>query len=253
MKTSGARQAALAGSLPNPAALAGEGRVGAQRKGGKIGAAGEGQRATNPVADAIVVLGCRPSARLMRRLECGIRLLQGDAAPLLLLSGGGDGPVPEAEIMRRMALDSGVPEAALVVEPGSRDTVENARETARLLRSRGGRSVVLVSDRVHLPRAALLFRLAGLRVAGRAGVPPPSIRWEIRTAMRECMKLPGSLGWAFLGTGRRRSSRQRSAQPRAESEAGQAVPRQQGEAQRKAAAQQTQSGDAHAGSEQSHC
>ena len=211
-----------------------------------------GNERRNPVADAIVVLGCRPSARLMRRLECGIRLLQGGVAPLLLLSGGGDGPVPEAEIMRRMALDSGVPEAALVVEPGSRDTIENARETARLLRSRGGRSVVLVSDRVHLPRAALLFRLAGLRVACRAGVPPPSIRWEIRTAMRECMKLPGSLGRAFLGTGRRRSSMRRSAQPRAESEAGQAVPRQQGEAQRKAAAQQKRPGNAHASSEQSH-
>jgi uncharacterized SAM-binding protein YcdF (DUF218 family) len=105
----------------------------------------------------------------MRRLDCGIRLLQAGAAPLLLLSGGGSGPVPEAEIMRRMALARGVPDAALLVEPRSRDTVENARESARLLRPRGGRSVVLVSDRVHLPRAALLFRLAGLRVAGRVG------------------------------------------------------------------------------------
>ena len=124
-----------------------------------------------------------------------IRLLQEGAAPLLLLSGGGDGPVPEAEIMRRMALARGVPEAALLVEPGSRDTVENARETARLLRSRGGRSVLLVSDRAHLPRAALLFRLAGLRVAGRAGVPPPSIRWEIERRdprMREAARKPGA-------------------------------------------------------------
>jgi uncharacterized SAM-binding protein YcdF (DUF218 family) len=149
------------------------------------------------------VLGCRPSARLTRRLDCGVRLLQWGVAPLLLLSGGGNGPVPEAEIMRRMALARGVPEAALLVEPRSRDTVENARETARLLRSRGARSVVLVSDRVHLPRAALLFRLAGLRVAGRVGVPPPSIRWEIGTRIRECMKLPRSLARVFLGTGPR--------------------------------------------------
>jgi uncharacterized SAM-binding protein YcdF (DUF218 family) len=111
--------------------------------------------------------------------------------------------VPEAEIMRRMALDSGVPEAALLVEPGSRDTVENARETARLLRSRGARSVVLVSDRVHLPRAALLFRFAGLHLAGCVGVPPPSIRREIGAAIRECVKLPGSLVRALLATGPR--------------------------------------------------
>jgi len=156
-----------------------------------------------PITDAVVVLGCRPSARLMRRLDRGIQLFQGGAAPLLLLSGGGAGPVPEAELMRRMALDRGVPEAALLVEPRSRDTVENARETARLLRSRGARSVVLVSDRVHLPRAALLFRLAGLRVAGRAGVPSPSIGREMGAAIRECVKLPGSVARALLSRGPR--------------------------------------------------
>jgi uncharacterized SAM-binding protein YcdF (DUF218 family) len=139
------------------------------------------------------VLGCRPTAALTRRLDCGVRLFQADAAPLLLLSGGGAGPVPEAEIMRRMAIARGVPESALLVEPGSRDTVENAREAARLLRPRGGSSVLLVSDRVHLPRAALLFRLAGLRLAGLAGVPPPSFWWEARTTVLECAALPRSL------------------------------------------------------------
>jgi len=140
----------------------------------------------------------------------------------------------------------------LLVEPGSRDTVENARETARLLRSRGARSVVLVSDRVHLPRAALLFRFAGLRLAGCVGVPPPSIRREIGAAIRECVKLPGSVARAFLGAGWRRSSMRRFAELRAGSEAGQAVPRQQGDARREAAAQQKRPRDAHVGSEQSH-
>jgi len=144
-------------------------------------------------ADAIVVLGCRGLARLTRRLDRGIRLFLTGAAPLLLLSGGGSGRVPEAEIMRRMALARGVPDASLLVESRSRDTVENAREAARLLRPRGGRKVLLVSDRAHLPRAALLFRLAGLRVAGWAGVPPPSVRWEIGAAVRECAALPRSL------------------------------------------------------------
>jgi uncharacterized SAM-binding protein YcdF (DUF218 family) len=152
----------------------------------------------HPIADAIVVLGCRPSAGLTRRLDRGIHLFRAGAAPLLLLSGGGSWPVPEAEIMRRMALARGVPEAALLVEPLSRDTVENAWETARLLRPRGGRRVLLVSDRAHLPRAALLFRLAGLSIAGCAGVPPPSFLWEAGTAVRECVALPRSLARAFL-------------------------------------------------------
>ena len=139
------------------------------------------------------MLGCRGSAGLTRRLDRGIGLFLTGAAPLLLLSGGGSGPVPEAEIMRRMALVRGVPDAAILIESGSRDTVENAWEAARLLRPRGGRKVLLVSDRAHLPRAALLFRLAGLRVAGWASVTPPPIRWEIGAAVRECVALPRSL------------------------------------------------------------
>jgi uncharacterized SAM-binding protein YcdF (DUF218 family) len=149
-------------------------------------------------ADAIVVLGCPSLARLTRRLDLGVRLFQTGAAPVLLLSGGGTGPVPEAELMRRMALARDVPETALLVEPVSRDTVGNARQSMLLLGARGRRSVLLVSDRVHLPRAALLFRLAGLSIAGRAAPCRPSIRWEIGAAIRECAALPWSLACAVF-------------------------------------------------------
>jgi uncharacterized SAM-binding protein YcdF (DUF218 family) len=151
-----------------------------------------------PKADAIVVLGCPGSARRRRRIDHGVRLYHQGVAPLLLLSGGGSGPEPEAEIMRRIALTHGVPPAALLIEAHSRDTLGNARETARLLRAHGLRSAVLVSDRAHLPRAALLFRLAGVRVAGRSGVRAPSLAGEIGAAAREMAKLPGSLGRALL-------------------------------------------------------
>ena len=53
---------------------------------------GEGHPATAPMADAVVVLGCRGAAGLTRRLDYGLRLFQAGAAPLLLLSGGGAGP-----------------------------------------------------------------------------------------------------------------------------------------------------------------
>jgi uncharacterized SAM-binding protein YcdF (DUF218 family) len=95
-----------------------------------------------------------------------------------------------------MVLARGVPEAALLAEPESRDSVENARLSARLLSMRGGHSVLLVSDRVHLPRAALLFRLAGLHVTAWAAPRPPSTWWEIRAAIRECAALPWSLARA---------------------------------------------------------
>ena len=154
------------------------------------GAAVDG--AKHCVADAIVVLGCRGPAALRRRLEIGIRLFEQVAAPLLVLSGGGRDP-PEAELMRRAALAHGVPPVAVLVEPASRNTSENARETARLLSARGLRSVLLVSDRAHLLRAAVLFRIAGLRVAGRAGVPARSLGREACATLRELLALPWSL------------------------------------------------------------
>jgi uncharacterized SAM-binding protein YcdF (DUF218 family) len=154
-----------------------------------------------PKADAIVVLGCKSAARLRRRVECGVRLYREGVAPVLVLSGGGNGPEPEAELMRGMALAHGVPQAALLIEANSRDTVGNARETALLLRAHGLRTVVLVSDRAHLLRAAPLFRLAGVTVAGRSGLRAPSLPREIVAAIREMAALPCSLVHALF-TGR---------------------------------------------------
>jgi uncharacterized SAM-binding protein YcdF (DUF218 family) len=145
------------------------------------------------MADAIVVLGCGARSRLARRVERGVGLYRANVAPLLVLTGGGRGAEPEAAAMRRLALAAAVPEAALLIEPHSRNTWENARESTRLLRLRGLRRVVLVSDRAHLPRAALLFRLAGLDVVGRIGVRPPSPLWELGAALREIVALPKSL------------------------------------------------------------
>ena len=152
-------------------------------------------------ADAIVVLGCKSAARLRRRVECGVRLYREGVAPVLLLSGGGNGPEPEAEIMRGIALALGAPQAALLIEPHSRDTVGNARETAVLLRTHGLRTVVLVSDRAHLLRAAPLFCLAGVAVAGRSGLRAPSLPREIVATIREMAALPCCLVRALL-TGR---------------------------------------------------
>jgi uncharacterized SAM-binding protein YcdF (DUF218 family) len=149
--------------------------------------------------DAIVVLGCRvgpggsPSGALIRRVDRGVRLFHEGTAPLLVLSGGGAGPVAEAAIMREMALGWGVPEAALLIEPFSRNTFENACESARLLRLRGLHSVLLVSNRTHLPRAILLFWSAGLKVVGWAAAVPPSTTWAACAAIHECAALPASL------------------------------------------------------------
>jgi uncharacterized SAM-binding protein YcdF (DUF218 family) len=145
------------------------------------------------------VLGCRlrpdgaPSPALRRRVELAVRLYQDKVAPLLLLSGGGPRPQSEAEVMRELALAAGVPDPAILVETRSQNTAENAFASARLLRQSGLRRVVLVSHRLHLPRARLLFRFAGLKIVGAAGVPAPSPGAAIAAATYEIAALPVAL------------------------------------------------------------
>jgi uncharacterized SAM-binding protein YcdF (DUF218 family) len=148
-----------------------------------------------------------------------------------VLSGGGSGPVPEAETMRRAALASGLSETALMIEGRSRNTLENARETARLLSARGLHSVLLVSDRAHLPRAAFLFRRAGLQVVGRAGVPPSSAKQQAGAIIRESAAVLWNLLRALLHLGLR-WSRLLGGEP------GQQAPKQDGYDQGRTAGQQ---------------
>ena len=148
--------------------------------------------------DAIVVLGCRlppdggPGGALFRRVQHAAALWQEAAAPLVLLSGGGEGPRPEAHVMRELAVAAGVPAGSLLIEAGSRNTFENAVFCARLLRERGLGRVLVVTDAYHLLRARLLFRAAGLDVAG-ASAPPPRFPRDLPMYAREAVAIPRSL------------------------------------------------------------
>ena len=141
------------------------------------------------------MLGCRlfpggrASERLRRRVAVGIALYREGAAPLIVMSGGGAGPISEAAVMRDLARNAGIPETVLMLEPESGNTFENAANTARLLHEAGKRRVVLVSDRVHLPRATRMFRQAGLDVVGVAGVPASSMRRAMGAVLYETASL----------------------------------------------------------------
>lgn len=154
-------------------------------------------------AAAIVVLGARvrpdgrPSAALERRVRLAVALYLAGWAPLLVLSGGGRQNVSEAEVMRRLALDAAVPAAALLMEPCSRTTLENATETAKLLAARTPATVVLVTDGYHALRARLMFRMAGLRVICVHSAKVP-LRPRLLMAAAECLKLPISIIRALL-------------------------------------------------------
>jgi uncharacterized SAM-binding protein YcdF (DUF218 family) len=129
------------------------------------------------MTEAVVVLGAAlvapgvPGPALRRRLEHGLAVFTEREAAHLLVSGGVVGPPPaEAQVMRELALARGVAAERIIVEDMARNTFENAVYCGRIIRERGWRRVIVVTDAFHLPRALYVFRRLGLEVAGE-GVP----------------------------------------------------------------------------------
>lgn len=163
--------------------------------------------------DVIVVLGTRvtpdglASPALARRVARAAELHRDGLADRVLLCGGlGRHPPAEAHVMRDLALQSGIPEASLIVEDASRTTLENAVNAAAILSENGWRKAVIVTDALHLPRSLMTFRGVGVRAHGRgAGRPwrgPFRSLW--RFAVYEICALPWYV--AQLAAGRHRRS-----------------------------------------------
>lgn len=96
-----------------------------------------------------------------------IRLYQEGWSDTLIFSGAAADPSgpSNAEVMRRQAIQAGVPATAIKVESSSRTTRENAELVKQLLVDAGGgeaKRVILVTSPYHQRRASLEFRvLAG--------------------------------------------------------------------------------------------
>lgn len=74
----------------------------------------------------------------------------------------------EAEAMRDLLEEWGVPRAAIVLEGQSQNTRENAAGAARVIRERGWSRVLLVTSAAHMPRAVEAFRAVGIEVVASA-------------------------------------------------------------------------------------
>lgn len=109
--------------------------------------------------DAIVVL-----TGGMGRVEQGVRLLEQGRANLLLISGVDDEVKPH-EIVAEYGIDTAHPALAdgktrIILDYGPRDTVGNARETARWIQNNDLQSLRLVTSSYHMPRSLMEFRHA---------------------------------------------------------------------------------------------
>jgi uncharacterized SAM-binding protein YcdF (DUF218 family) len=133
---------------------------------------------TLPTADAIVVLGGAIRPQVAPRpwidvMEAGDRPLYGaqlylqGKAPLVILSGGriewrGGGSPSESADMAKLVMAMGVPASAILQDPTSLNTRENAVNVKKIMQDKGIRKILLVTSALHMPRSMAIFKKLGV-------------------------------------------------------------------------------------------
>jgi uncharacterized SAM-binding protein YcdF (DUF218 family) len=131
------------------------------------------------VYDAVIVLGGgldpdatetsgRPEYNAAGdRILRGFELLREGHARNVLISGGSLDPRPEAvieaEVLARQLQMWGIEPGRILTEGNSRNTRENALESAKIIQQQGWRTLLLVTSAAHLPRAYGCFAAVGLQ------------------------------------------------------------------------------------------
>jgi uncharacterized SAM-binding protein YcdF (DUF218 family) len=130
-----------------------------------------------PKADAIVVLGGatkpafapRPWVEVSEegdRVLYGAKLYREGKAPRVILSGGRINWLgqsnPESADMAILMEPMGVPQAAILQDPTSLNTRENAVNVKKIMDENGIRRILLVTSAMHMPRSLRIFQKLGI-------------------------------------------------------------------------------------------
>jgi len=128
-----------------------------------------GNASADSHADAALVLGAaawgnKPSPVYRERINEAIALYKAGRVRYLVFTGGTPEPgyPAEGEVGRKFAIEHGVPAAAVLFETTSRTTWQNLANARELLAPVGIRTVLLVSDPLHMRRAMAMASRLGL-------------------------------------------------------------------------------------------
>lgn len=128
-------------------------------------------------ADTIIAVSGGDTAA---RTQKAINLYKNGWADRLIFSGAASdksGP-SNAEVMRKQALDNGVPASAILIEETSETTKENAENTRDILQVERIESAILVTSRYHMKRAMLEFQNRAPSIEFRASPADVDNQWS---------------------------------------------------------------------------
>ena len=127
------------------------------------------QKWPTPPFDTAIVLGCparldgAPSLCQRCRVKTAVRAYQKGVVKNLIFSGAAaHSPAVEAEVMARLALAHGIPEAHVFREQRALTTWQNLRFSLEIMRAHGLSTALVVSTAEHLPRSRRIARFWGL-------------------------------------------------------------------------------------------
>lgn len=152
-----------------------------------------------PTADVAIVLGGAVNQPVPPRVDTDLtassdrvlhamRLYRAGKVKQVIISGGNlpwhPSVKPEAELIRTLLVDWGVPAEHIEVAGESRNTYENALEVKAFGEHSPFGSALLVTSAAHMPRALAVFQKAGLPVIASTtdveavnGAPSTMLRW----------------------------------------------------------------------------
>jgi uncharacterized SAM-binding protein YcdF (DUF218 family) len=114
------------------------------------------------VLGAQVLRGGRSSGTLRARARHAARLYAEGKVALVVPTGGvGEHPPSEAEVAAGVLREAGVPKEDILLEEEALSTRDSARLVAEMARTRGIRSLVLITDPLHCVRSVEAFRAEG--------------------------------------------------------------------------------------------
>ncbi|MBD2495036.1 YdcF family protein [Nostoc sp. FACHB-280] len=153
-----------------------------------------------PNAEAIVVLGGatksaffpRPGVDLSEqgdRVIYAAQLYRQNKAPFIILSGGridwrGSGEA-ESTDMASILTSIGIPASAIIEEPSSLNTYQNAVNVKQILQSRGIKKILLVTSAMHMPRSLKIFQRQGINA-----IPAPTDFLVTQGELQELVSTP---------------------------------------------------------------
>jgi len=102
------------------------------------------------------------------RVYLTAKLHHAGKAPIVIVTGGNqpwsESKTAEADLIRDVLMEWGVPKDAIFLEGSSRNTRENALYTKNIINAVSCESPLLVTSAAHMPRAVAAFRGVGISV-----------------------------------------------------------------------------------------